>query len=89
MANFCRELFCALNETFRGKIHSVLEDYIGAKVTKEVGEFFILLEIILLPRGAVCWGAVGCVDEYLDYEPSRTGSSSSPRALRRERAVPR
>ena len=58
MANFCREFSCASNETFREKIYSVLEDYIGAKVTKEVREFFILLEIILLPRGPVWRGAV-------------------------------
>ena len=58
MATFYREFFCASNETFRKKFRSVLKDYIGAKVTKEMREFFFLPEIILLPRGAVCWAAV-------------------------------
>ena len=58
MATFYREFFCASNETFREKFHSVLKDYIGAKVIKEMKEFFILPEIILLPRGTVCRAAV-------------------------------
>ena len=58
MATFCREFFCASNETFREKFRSVLKDYIGAKVIKEMKQFFILPEIILLPRGTVCRAAV-------------------------------
>ena len=38
----CREFPCASNETYREKVRSDLKGYIGAKVIKEVREFFIL-----------------------------------------------